>query len=89
MSAVLGGDPDEVIAGIEALGLTAANVNGAGQVVAAGPTDALEKLAAEPPGGGRSAAADGGRRVPHRRTWSRPGSSFGAVAAGVPVRDPS
>ena len=36
MSAVLGGDPDEVLAGIEEHGLTPANINGAGQVVAAG-----------------------------------------------------
>ena len=53
MSAVLGGDPDEVVAGIEALGLTAANRNGAGQIVAAGDVDALAKLAAEPPAGAR------------------------------------
>jgi [acyl-carrier-protein] S-malonyltransferase len=50
MSAVLGGDPDDVVAAIEALGLTAANRNGAGQIVAAGALDALEKLAADPPG---------------------------------------
>ena len=49
MSAVLGGDPDEVLAAIEAHGLVAANVNGAGQVVAAGPLDRLAALAAEPP----------------------------------------
>ena len=53
MSAVLGGDPDEVTAGIEAAGLTAANRNGAGQIVAAGALDSLEKLAAEPPAGAR------------------------------------
>jgi [acyl-carrier-protein] S-malonyltransferase len=53
MSAVLGGDPGEVVAGIEAAGLTAANRNGAGQIVAAGVRDALEKLAAEPPAGAR------------------------------------
>lgn len=53
MSALLGGDPDEVVAGIEAAGLTAANRNGAGQIVAAGALDALEKLAAEPPAGAR------------------------------------
>jgi [acyl-carrier-protein] S-malonyltransferase len=53
MSAVLGGDPDDVVARIEAAGLTAANRNGAGQVVAAGAMDALEKLAAEPPDGAR------------------------------------
>jgi [acyl-carrier-protein] S-malonyltransferase len=50
MSAVLGGEPDEVVAAIEDAGLTAANRNGAGQVVAAGALDALEKFAAEPPG---------------------------------------
>ncbi|GAA1793554.1 acyltransferase domain-containing protein [Planosporangium flavigriseum] len=49
MSAVLGGDPDEVIAAIEAVGLYPANRNGAGQVVAAGALSSLEKLAAEPP----------------------------------------
>src|SRR5690348_6670415 len=53
MSALLGGDPDEVAAGIEAAGLTPANRNGAGQIVAAGAIDALEKLAAEPPAGAR------------------------------------
>jgi [acyl-carrier-protein] S-malonyltransferase len=49
MSAVLGGDPDEVVAAIESAGLTPANRNGAGQIVAAGALDALEKFAAEPP----------------------------------------
>jgi [acyl-carrier-protein] S-malonyltransferase len=53
MSAVLGGEPDAVVAGIEAAGLTAANRNGSGQIVAAGALDALEKLAAEPPAGTR------------------------------------
>jgi [acyl-carrier-protein] S-malonyltransferase len=53
MAAVLGGDPDEVVAAIEAAGLTAANRNGAGQIVAAGAVDALEKLGAEPPAGAR------------------------------------
>ena len=49
MSAVLGGDPDEVLAAIEKHGLTPANMNGAGQVVAAGPLEGLEALKAEPP----------------------------------------
>ena len=53
MSALLGGDPDEVVAAIEAVGLVAANRNGAGQIVAAGALDALDKLAAEPPAGAR------------------------------------
>ena len=53
MSAVLGGDPDEVVASIDATGLTAANRNGAGQVVAAGALSDLAKLAESPPSGAR------------------------------------
>jgi [acyl-carrier-protein] S-malonyltransferase len=49
MSAVLGGKPDEVLAKLAELGLDPANRNGAGQVVAAGPAEALAKLAADPP----------------------------------------
>ncbi len=49
MAAVLGGEPEHVLAVLDRLGLTAANVNGAGQVVAAGTADALEALAADPP----------------------------------------
>jgi [acyl-carrier-protein] S-malonyltransferase len=44
MSAVLGGDPEQVLATIASLGLTAANHNGAGQLVAAGALDALAQL---------------------------------------------
>jgi len=49
MSAVLGGDPDDVLATIGRHLLTPANVNGAGQVVAAGSLPALAELAADPP----------------------------------------
>jgi len=49
MSAVLGGDPGEVLAAIEAAGLYPANRNGAGQIVAAGALPGLAKLAADPP----------------------------------------
>jgi [acyl-carrier-protein] S-malonyltransferase len=49
MSAVLGGDPDEVRAAIDKHGLTPANMNGGGQVVAAGALDGLEALKADPP----------------------------------------
>ncbi|GAA1991949.1 ACP S-malonyltransferase [Isoptericola halotolerans] len=49
MSAVVGGDPDEVLAAIEAAGLFPANVNGGGQVVAAGDTERLAALAENPP----------------------------------------
>jgi [acyl-carrier-protein] S-malonyltransferase len=49
MCAVLGGDPDEVLAAIARHGLTPANMNGAGQIVAAGPIEGLDALKAEPP----------------------------------------
>ncbi len=49
MTAVLGGDPDEVAAKLDQHGLTAANINGAGQVVAAGTTEQLDALKADPP----------------------------------------
>src|SRR5690606_12377781 len=48
MSAVLGGDQDAVVARLQELGLTPANYNGGGQIVAAGDLDALAQLAAEP-----------------------------------------
>ena len=53
MSAVLGGDRDEVIAKLAQHGLTAANENGAGQIVAAGTLAQLEALAGDPPAGAR------------------------------------
>jgi [acyl-carrier-protein] S-malonyltransferase len=53
MSAVLGGDPDEVAAAIEATGLVPANRNGAGQIVAAGALEKLAQLADAPPAGAR------------------------------------
>ena len=49
MSAVLGGKPQDVLDRLQELGLDPANRNGAGQVVAAGPVDALDALAAAPP----------------------------------------
>jgi [acyl-carrier-protein] S-malonyltransferase len=49
MSAVLGGNPEEVATAIEEHGLTAANRNANGQVVAAGTLEQLAALAAAPP----------------------------------------
>lgn len=48
MSALLGGDPEAIGARLSELGLTAANVNGGGQVVAAGALDSLARLGEEP-----------------------------------------
>jgi [acyl-carrier-protein] S-malonyltransferase len=49
MSAVLGGDEDEVLRRLDELELVAANRNAAGQIVAAGRLTALDKLAEDPP----------------------------------------
>jgi [acyl-carrier-protein] S-malonyltransferase len=53
MTAVLGGEQADVLDRLAAYGLTAANINLDGQVVAAGPNDALARLAADPPAGSR------------------------------------
>lgn len=49
MTAVLGGDEAEVLAALAQHGLTPANINAAGQVVAAGTLEQLAALAAAPP----------------------------------------
>ncbi len=49
MTAVIGGKPDEVLEAVDRHGLTPANNNGAGQVVAAGTREQLSALAADPP----------------------------------------
>src|SRR3954454_12716325 len=70
MAALLGGEAAEVQEAIDRAGCVAANVNGAGQVVAAGTRDALDRLAAAPPAGARL------RRACRRR--ARPPPAVGA-----------
>ncbi|MFB7600494.1 ACP S-malonyltransferase [Streptomyces sp. NPDC056160] len=53
MSALLGGDPEVSVAHLEKLGLTPANVNGAGQIVAAGTMEQLAALNEDKPEGVR------------------------------------
>ncbi|PKT73506.1 ACP S-malonyltransferase [Streptomyces populi] len=57
MSALLGGDHDTTVAHLEKLGLTPANVNGAGQIVAAGTLEQLAALEADKPEGVRRVVA--------------------------------
>jgi [acyl-carrier-protein] S-malonyltransferase len=87
MSAVLGGKPDDVLARLEELGLDPANRNGAGQVVAAGPVDALATLAQAPP--------ERARVVPlavagafHTRFMAPAEEALAAYAATVEPEDP-
>ncbi|GGV14396.1 ACP S-malonyltransferase [Streptomyces spectabilis] len=53
MAALLGGDPEVTVPHLEKLGLTPANVNGAGQIVAAGTAEQLAALAEDKPEGVR------------------------------------
>lgn len=57
MSALLGGDPATSVPHLEKLGLTPANVNGAGQIVAAGTLEQLAALEADKPEGVRRVVA--------------------------------
>ncbi|MEV1330652.1 acyltransferase domain-containing protein [Micromonospora costi] len=88
MAAVLGGDPDEVLAAIEAHGLHPANRNGAGQVVAAGAVDNLDKLAAEPPARARIIRLQvaGAFHTPYMAPAE---AALAAVAGGITPADPS
>ena len=53
MAALLGGDAETVVPHLEKLGLTPANVNGAGQIVAAGTAEELDALDENKPEGVR------------------------------------
>lgn len=51
MTAVLGGEADDVTEHLREMGITPANINGAGQIVAAGTIEQLDALDANPPAG--------------------------------------
>ncbi|PYC67210.1 biotin attachment protein [Micromonospora arborensis] len=88
MAAMLGGDPDEVLAAIEAHGLYPANRNGAGQIVAAGALDGLDKLAAAPPARTRIIRLQvaGAFHTPYMAPAE---TALAEVAAGITPADPA
>src|SRR5580658_7927653 len=88
MTAVLGGDEQEVLAALEAHGLTAANVNGAGQIVAAGTADQLAAFAADPPPGARLRPLSVAGAF-HTRHMAPAVEALRAAAEGVAVRNPA
>ncbi len=53
MAALLGGDPEVTVPHLEKLGLTPANINGGGQIVAAGTMEQIAALEADKPEGVR------------------------------------
>jgi [acyl-carrier-protein] S-malonyltransferase len=87
MTAIIGGDPDEVSAIVERFGLVAANRNGAGQIVAAGTVADLERLAQDPPPGTRlrSLPVAGAFHTPH---MAGAVDALAVIAPGITVRDP-
>jgi [acyl-carrier-protein] S-malonyltransferase len=87
MTAVLGGDEQTVLAAIADAGLTPANVNTAGQIVAGGTLDQLAKFAENPPAGARLRPL----RVAgafHTRHMVPAVETLAAAAAGSAVSDP-
>jgi [acyl-carrier-protein] S-malonyltransferase len=88
MSAVLGGDPQDVAAVLVQLGLDVANRNGAGQIVAAGRLDALAALAAHKPARARVIPL----RVAgafHTPFMARAEHALAWYAAQITTKDPS
>ena len=87
MAAVLGGETSAVLARIEACGLTPANRNGAGQVVAAGPADGIRLLLDEPPAKARVVPLDVAGAF-HTAYMAAAEESLAALADGIAAADP-
>ena len=88
MSAVVGGDEQVVVARLEELGLTPANRNGGGQIVAAGELPALDALRAEPPAGARVIPLQVAGAF-HTRYMAPAVETLRAFAGGLSPADPS
>ena len=87
MTAVLGGDEKDVLAAIESHGLTPANVNGAGQLVAAGTAAQLAAFAADPPARARLIPLSVAGAF-HTRHMAPAVDDLRAAASAVVVKDP-
>src|SRR4051794_5501884 len=87
MAAVLGGETSDVLDAIECHGLHAANINGAGQIVAAGTRDALDTFADNPPPGARvrPLAVSGAFHTPF---MDNARAALAELADEAPHRDP-
>jgi [acyl-carrier-protein] S-malonyltransferase len=87
MTAVLGGVEADVLAAIAEAGLTPANINTAGQIVAGGTLEQLAEFAASPPAGARLRPL----RVAgafHTKHMASAVDALVAAAAGTTVKDP-
>ncbi|MBV1935078.1 ACP S-malonyltransferase [Streptomyces sp. BV286] len=88
MSALLGGDPEVTIPHLEKLGLTPANVNGAGQIVAAGTLEELAALDADKPEGVRRVVALKVAGAFHTRHMAPAVDALAQAAAELSSADP-
>ncbi|MFD7920487.1 ACP S-malonyltransferase [Streptomyces sp. NPDC059740] len=88
MSALLGGEPDVVLPHLERLGLTPANVNGAGQIVAAGTAEQLAALAEDKPEGTRKVVPLKVAGAFHTHHMAPAVTSLREAVAALTVTDP-
>lgn len=88
MSAVLGGDADDVLALLEQLELTPANYNVAGQIVAAGALPALAQLTERAPRGVRVMPLQVAGAF-HTSYMSSAVDTLRAAVSDVPAKDPT
>ncbi|MEU9188179.1 ACP S-malonyltransferase [Streptomyces sp. NPDC048484] len=89
MSALLGGDPEVTIPHLRKLGLTPANVNGAGQIVAAGTLEELAALEADKPEGVRRVVALKVAGAFHTRHMAPAVDVLAQAAADLSPADPT
>jgi [acyl-carrier-protein] S-malonyltransferase len=89
MSALLGGEPEVTVPHLEKLGLTPANVNGAGQIVAAGTMEQLAALEADPPEGVRRVVALKVAGAFHTHHMAPAVDALQEAADGLTVADPT
>jgi [acyl-carrier-protein] S-malonyltransferase len=87
MTAVIGGNPEDVLGRLAAHGLTAANHNGSGQIVAAGTKDQLAALAADPPARARliELSVAGAFHTVHMQSA---GARLDALSRAISTHDP-
>jgi [acyl-carrier-protein] S-malonyltransferase len=88
MAALLGGEPESVLPHLEKLGLTAANVNGAGQIVAAGTVEQIEALVADKPDGTRRVVPLKVAGAFHTHHMAPAVAELGKAAEDLTVSDP-
>lgn len=88
MAAVMLGTPEEIVAWLAEEGLTAANQNGAGQIVASGSAEKIAKIVAEPLAGTKVRALKVAGAF-HTEYMAPAEEALRAHAAGITPRDPA